>query len=227
MPPQKSNSKNSHIRFLQLEKRVIILLIVVFSIMLTLVILNNTDFDSLIKKAVKDDGVKQNSIYFYPPDYESDIFTDSTYMSKNRLIYYSANGLTFPLMDNDDISTAGECGEFFVKYFDILTHGRSECYNAIFTNEYYDLGNKPLDSFTMQKIYNIKVELLTNGIVAEKGSFYGKNYYCFKVSYCIMQNDGTFRNDMPSDTVVPQYIELINIGTEILINSVAKITYTD
>lgn len=209
------------------KKRLIILFVISVVIMIVLTVLNNIDFDALLDKITEKDNDREHDIFFFDPDYESNIFENEEYLSKNRLINYSDGALTYPLIDKDDIAAAGGCGEFFIKYFDLLTKGDAEEYNALFTPEYYTEGNEPLKQFTMQKIYNITAELIFSQTITEKGNHHGDTLYCFKVSYCIMQNDGTFRSDMPSDTIVPQYLELIDDGQTILINSVSKLSYND
>jgi hypothetical protein len=46
--------------------------------------------------------------------------------------------------------------------------------------------------------------------------------YTFRTSYKIMANDGTFRPDMPSDTAVPEILELLYNGEIYRINSIIK-----
>ena len=73
----------------------------------------------------------------------------------------------------------------------------------------------------MQKIYDAEVEKLTE-LLIESGKYNGWTRYTYKINYKIMANDGTFRSDMPSDTAVPQIMELLKTEDIIKINSIIK-----
>lgn len=189
--------------------------------MIILIILNNINYDVDMSEwfggRITEETVK---IHFSNPDYESNIYDNSVYMSKNRHIVYIENPYSSIITENNN--EYGDIGNFFLAYIKALTDGNAEIYNNFFTDDYYkDKNNKKFEKFTMQKIYDIEIEKLSDDLI-ENGEYKGQTRYTFKVSYKIMANDGTFRSDMPSDTAVPQILELLNTHDILKINSIIK-----
>lgn len=58
----------------------------------------------------------------------------------------------------------------------------------------------------MQKIYDIRVDLNDKKSAEVDGK--QTTLYCYMVSYKIMNNNGTFRGDVGSDTAKPLYFEI-------------------
>ena len=76
----------------------------------------------------------------------------------------------------------------------------------------------------MQKVYDIYVELIKNtDIKLDNGS--DAIEYVYKISYKILENDGTFRRDIESDAARPQFYTVIDDGISLLITDVSY-TYT-
>jgi len=161
--------------------------------------------------------------YFYPADYDVNIFEDEEYLGKNRYIEYK-RGAVSVLITNDNFDEYGRPLVFFNEYFNAVINGDVEKYNAFFSEDYKNEDNKRFEGFTMQRIYNITVELLSETVI-EEGKYYGYNRYIFKVSYMILRNDGTFRDDMGSDGSVPLNFEILDDKKNIFINSISKYIY--
>lgn len=202
-------------------KKTILVLSAAVLTMIILIILNNIDYDVDMSEWFGGRKTEETEkIHFSNPDYESNIYDNAVYMSKNRHIVYIENPYSSIITENNN--EYGEIGDFFLTYIKTLTDGNAEIYNNFFTEVYYkDNNNKKFDKFTMQKIYDIEIEKLSEDLI-ENGDYKGQIRYTFKISYKIMANDGTFRSDMPSDTAVPQIFELLNTNDRIKINSIIK-----
>ncbi|MHB1154684.1 MAG: hypothetical protein ACYCWE_21680 [Eubacteriales bacterium] len=203
------------------NKKIIFILFSAVLIMFLLVLLNNINFDVDMSKMFggrkSEETVK---IHFAQPDYESNIYENVEYMSKNRYIVYTEDPFTSIITETNN--EYGNIGKFFLNYFKTLTDGNAELYNNFFTDAYFeDKENKIYDKFTMQKLYDAEVEKLSETLM-ESGEYSGSIRYTFKISYKIMANDGTFRSDMPSDIAVPQIAEILYNNEAFKINSIIK-----
>jgi hypothetical protein len=199
-------------------KKIIAVLAAAIILMIILLLLNNINYDVDMFGRRQTEPAKK--IVFSIPDYESDIYENSEYMAKNRFILYKEDPYTTVITET--INEYGSLGMFFLDYFKVLRDGDAEAYNGFFTDDYFeDKNNTRYTEFTMQKIYDAEVEKLTESLI-ESGEYDGWTRYTYKISYKIMANDGTFRSDMPSDTLVPQIMELLSIDNYIKINSIIK-----
>lgn len=142
------------------------------------------------------------SYIFYPSNYNLDVTTDEVYMGLNRYVYYKNGGETFAVTDGNYLQY-GKAVDFFGTYFDTVIAGDWETYNTYFTDHYYE-SNEPYKLFAPQMLYDILIEQLSQTENKD-----GTVVYTFNVSYKIHRNDGTFRNDIDSDSKKPLYYELI------------------
>lgn len=142
------------------------------------------------------------SYNFYEADFDRDVTKDEYYMQFDRYVHYKNGNVSVAVLD-DEIDEYNNAVKFFVEYFRIVTHGETEKYNELFTEKYYE-SNEPYVAFTPQMIYNIEVEQLSE---TELGD--GSDKWAFNVTYMIYRNDGTFRNDLDSDSSKKLYFELI------------------
>ena len=157
------------------------------------------------------------SLSFYPADYDEDIFTDEEYMAQNRYISYTKGMNTFTITD-DDYDAYDPTVGFFADYFNTVINGDYENYNSYFSEEYFkNQSNK--ERFTPQKLYDIEIKNKSTTINEEDGS----TSYIYYVDYKIMKNNGTFRNDMESDSIRTLVYQLImSDDGEILINYIGR-----
>ena len=117
----------------------------------------------------------------------------------------------------------GEPLVLFAEYFDSARHGDAGRLNALFTDEYWKEHDKYSD-FTMQRIYNIEITLLSDAAIND-GDYKGYRRRTYDISYMIMKNDGLFRSDMSSDSAVPLVFELLTYGDSTKINSITAYNY--
>lgn len=203
------------------NKKIIFILFSAVILMFLLILLNKINFNVDMSELFGGRKTEETEkIYLAQPDYESDIYENPEYMSKNRYIVYIENPFTSIITETNN--EYGNIGKFFLDYFKTLTDGNAKLYNNFFTDAYFeDKDNKIYDKFTMQKLYDAEVEKLSETLI-ESGEYSGWIRYTFKLSYKIMANDGTFRSDMPSDIAVPQIVELLYNNETFKINSIIK-----
>lgn len=178
----------------------------------------NFNFGKLHKETeqVEYDGKGQHRISLYDPDWESDIFLNPDWLDKNRYITYTENGMSLTLVDYD-YASCGKPVEMFGEYVDALMHGDAEKVNSFYTESYFET-HKKLEKITMQKLYNIEVEYISQSDITLDG--HAVVQYIYKFTYMIMENDGTFRGDLVSDAMKPQYYTLIEDGDTIKISDI-------
>jgi len=211
------------------KRAIIIVFFSLIGIMIVLIVLNFL-MDKLNEIPVKD-IIPQKSAEtesavkykFHDPDYEENILEDADYLDKNRYIEYTNGAVSVTIADGK-FSEFGKPLVFFNEYFTSVINGDHNTYNSFFTDEYYkDKTHIPYEKFTMQRVYNINVELIQESVI-QSGDNYGDTMYIFRVAYMIMKNDGTFRKDMGSDGAVPLLFELIYDfnGEKCVINNISK-----
>lgn len=150
------------------------------------------------------------------PDWDTDIFTLGSYLEKPRYINYKTLGSQTVGITDEKYGRYGDGLEFLGQYFDALMHGDHELVNSMHSEEWLH-SHGYYEEFTMQKIYDITVELLREYVTQiESGEYI--TVYDYAVSYKIMKNDGTFRRDIYSDSVRTLYFEVTDNDEELKIN---------
>ncbi len=140
--------------------------------------------------------------YLSTPDWDENIFEDEEYLKKDRSIYYTSNNVTLRLDDDGDFNSAGPIALFFREYFNAVINGDHEKYNSLLTDLYKEeYGEKA--PFTMQKIYEIEIIDLNCVNYLNDGKPNQIIVYEFDVEYRIMENNGTYRNNLTSDSKRP------------------------
>ncbi len=178
-------------------------IIIAFAAMLAVVVVAYVIVPGIAKLAEyiesrNDDGYKSDymddikSLSFYPADYNENIFEDEEYMGLNRYLSYTKGSDTYTITD-DDYSRYDITVGFFAEYFDSVINGEYETYNNYFTEEYFE-ENSNKTRFTPQKLYDINVKFKSTSTVD------GATSYIYYVTYKIFENNGTFRNDIESNS---------------------------
>lgn len=165
-------------------------------------------------------------INYYEPDYDADIFADADYLALNRTLKYVIPDDTSSVslvLDEYEQSELTEGQRFFVRYFDALTHGDSDAYHTMFTDEYVAEPNGfekyPAErTFPMQRVYDVTVTELARTVPGDEAYVYnGKPavFGVYEVRYKILKNDGELRYDLPEGGEVPMIFELTttDVGT--------------
>ncbi len=151
----------------------------------------------------------QHRLSLYEPDWESDIFENRRWLDLNRYVAYVEGGMTVTLVDGD-YASYGEPVAFLADYCDALMHGDAERLNSFYSDEYWK-SHERYDKITMQKLYDIKIQVIENS----------DTRYVYKLTYKIMENDGTFRDDMVSDAERPQFYTMVETANGLAITDVS------
>lgn len=221
------NSENKDVKKVNKQKRGII---IAFAAMLSVVIIAYVIVPGISMLAEyiesqKDDGYKSDymddikSLSFYPADYDENIFEDEEYMSLNRYLSYTKGSDTYTITDSEYSRYDVTVG-FFAEYFDSVINGEYETYDEYFTDEYFE-ENSNKSRFTPQKLYDINVKFKSTKAVD------GATSYIYYVTYKIFENNGTFRNDIESDSARMLVYELYVYDDDtVLINYIGRNTPT-
>ena len=113
----------------------------------------------------------QTDFDFHFADFDKNIFEDKEYLELNRDIAYK-EGATTILITDGEYEKYGPVVAFFAEYIDSIIRGDHERYNTFFAEEYLDAHGKK-DVFTMQQLYNIKLEYL----MAREMELDGETYF--------------------------------------------------
>lgn len=163
------------------------------------------------------------TIIFHEIDYNENIFQDAVYMGMDRNIYICDinTGITESLEEHD-YANYGPDVKFMANFVNFIIEGNAVAYNDCFSDNYYsDINNDPKESFTMQKLYNIKLTKISEE-KSDNGDY--TEYYYF-LEYMIYQNNGSFRMDIESDASVAQYITLIDKDSDYKIDELVRSYY--
>ena len=209
------------------KKKALTIFLILGIAVIVLPLLNMIDFNALLPdESEQQSGQTVTTVtlgdhHFTEPDYDEDIMADKDYLEKNRYLHYSYENETFEVVS--DPARYGSLCQFFYNYFESAKAGDHKTYNSLFTEEYLEKNGEK--QFAPQKIYNIQVTCfrsvyLENGDV--NGKYKGYTVYYFDVSYNILDNNGTLRNDFLGDEGTrPLVFEVIEGDGQIKISSVS------
>lgn len=204
----------------------VIVLAILFVLLLGLNILSSMDlgdkFKGLFGLDTEAETKRPTSILFYVPDYEENILEDPEYLSLNHFITYTENNSTSSLPEDTDFSKYGEGLALLNECLQAAIRGDDEGYNACFTDAYFE-ENPEITEFTMQRIYDIEIDLLSSTLLYENTPDETMRYE-YRVKYKIQKNNGTFRWDFGSDVSKPEIYEIVvpDSTGEAKINSVSQ-----
>ena len=202
--------------------RAVAIIVVIFAAAgLLYVVFSYIDSASKQKEAERLANIREKvpSYVFFEPDYDENIFDDKAYIAKNRSVAYTDGNMTLTITDGDFSRFPLQLA-FMNDYLQNIINGRVDEFNAQHSEVYYEK-YEPKDSFTMQKLYNIEVELLESYEMTVSAS--AIRYDEYLVSYMIKNPNGTFRNDLPEESYVPQIIKVRTEGNgTILIDDVQR-----
>lgn len=159
---------------------------------------------------------------FVEPDFEYDILKDPAYLELDRSVHHADGGVEV-VMDATNRQALGKCAMMLEEMIGYIVAGDVERYNALLTQRYIEAKGVQ-EPFAMQQVYNIHLEAGE----AEQKTEDGKTvaYRIYYVSYCIRQNNGTFRRDIGSDESRTQIILLTDREDGVVkIDSISYIGY--
>ncbi len=200
------NTENNQKDIKKIKKKRMLIAIIIVSVLgvISYVLLENPQIfeKKEVKKATSMYSDKLYSYIFHKCEDDFDVTTDEWYMQLDRSLHYKSGNVSVMVLD-EELSGYNNAVKFFKTYFETVVAGDEETYNTYFTDRYYE-NNDPYISFAPQMIYDIEVEQLS-----EKSHDDGTTSWSFNVKYKIHKNNGTFRNDLDSDSTKTLYYELI------------------
>ena len=195
------------------KKRMITALVIIFAVAivaLAVLLIDNSTADT--PNDTKNDETTLRPLLAIP-NWGEDIFEDEDWLDKNRYITYVDGGMSVTITD-EIYDGYGICVDFMALYFEALKRGNAEALCGFYADEYFT-DNYRWDEITMQRVYDIKLEYISALDTASETT------YVYKVSYKIMKNDGTFRNDVKSDAERPEFYTIVDNGSDIKITDVS------
>ena len=174
----------------------------------------------------------ETTILYHKADFSENIYDDSVYLELlgPYVMYYKKDDVEISLTEND-LEKQGIWAEFFYDYVEVIKNGDNTTYNSYFFDEYYKTHQK-MSEFTMQKIYDLRVEELDVNVNLDENEYdwvykNGLEPVCFNVKYKIRHNNGTFRMGVSSDTYQSQlYILALDRKNNIKIIDIVAFTPT-
>ena len=160
---------------------------------------------------------------FYKPDFNEDIFTDEEYVSliENGILEYDNASNSINPVNSENADEYGDAVKLLVDFVYSIINGDNKRYNSFFSNEYFKT-HKEKSTFTMQKVYDGTITYYSVESVSNGGSNYTK--YIYKLSYSILKNNGTFRNDIGEDQKT-QYIVITDREGTLKIDAISTSKY--
>ncbi|HBF15893.1 MAG TPA: hypothetical protein DDW30_09515 [Clostridiales bacterium] len=139
-----------------------------------------------------------SSIRFYPP-YDGDIRTAEIYTRLDRQFYlYDANYGSTDALSESAIDADPEL-RFLRAYFNCLIDGDAAGLRALLAS---DANGFTIPDFAQQMVYDMKVTRV--GETEESGDL----RVTYRLEYRIQRNNGTYRRDVGSDAMRPEYLTL-------------------
>ena len=205
-----------------IKKRIMITVVIMAAILLVMYLL--TLILPLLSSNVKNKQEEGTADFnFYTPDFDENIFEDEEYMAliANGVLKYDNAANSIIQLNSDNAGEHGDAVKFLVDFVDSIIDGDNTRYNSFFSKEYFKT-NKEKSKFTMQKIYDGTITYYSAEGVTDKGNNYTK--YIYKLSYSILDNNGTFRNDIGEDQKT-QYIVITNREGSLKIDAISTSKY--
>jgi len=143
----------------------------------------------------------KGNVFLYNPDFNSDIMNEEEYVSLDRTIRFTDGAVTYDIAGDNYVNAANECQVFLVEYIRALVAGDGEKLQSMYSSELIKELEIP-KIITEQRIYDCLFSHISIEEVKENGERFYR--YEVKVEYKIMRNDGTFRDDLASDSIKPQ-----------------------
>lgn len=213
------NSSFSDAKDVSKTKKRLLIILLVCGVALAVLLLASLLIDRITENKKFEEITKNLDYKFATADFNENIYEDSDYMEliENGFLYFTdaSNNLTVGY-EKEEAEKYGEDVVFLTKYIYTVIEGNADEYNAMFSDLYYK-DNDPLERFTMQKIYDVYLTKVLESNITEDGLTY--RTYRYTVEYKILDNNGTFRNDIGTGSR-KQYFTITDRSGELLIDAV-------
>ena len=174
--------------------------IVVLAVMLVLSAVLNMIQDRRQAELEQAAQAAQGTLIFPDPDWYANIFEDEYYMSLDRGVWYDDGAVRTVITEQNRELYPVEV-QFMFDVVQMIINGEYDDYNDIFSDEYWE-GIQARDrywdlrlDFPMQRLHNIEIAIIGRTETSVD----------MRLTYMILRNDGTFRNDLPfsHETITP------------------------
>ena len=148
-----------------------------------------------------------------------DIMEYDKYLDRNRLIMLNdAQSGVGTSLNEKNYNRHGEGAALLYKLIGAIIAGDSDAYNSL-----VDESVGHYESFTQQQLYDIKItkESQTD-IEGESGDY---TEYVFTLEYKIQENNGSFKNNLLSDTARPHKIVINDSTGKLLVMDIIEPNY--
>lgn len=176
----------------------------------------------LLGKENTNSRVPKYDFIFHEVDFDTDILSDPEYLALDRSVSLKLGNQTVTI--DDGYRSENGTIEFMLKYLNCIIAGDYNSYKNFFSKLYFETENVP-EIFTMQRVYEITVEYISETAVTESN----KNYteYRLSLDYKINRNNGTLRNDMGSDCIRTQYFLITDREGSLMIDTIKSFDKVD
>ena len=184
------------------KKILLVMLCIVGAIVILLAAIKLIEFFLLSSNS--EPTVPETDEPFYAT-YEGDIMENPDYLGLDRFVYYCDNLLGLGLTQAIGEENRDEFDStvlFLYDYVQTVIAGDNETYNRYFNENYFEKRD-PQGGFSPQMLYNIKILFDETEIDSN-----GDKLMTYRLDYMIYRNDGTFRRDVGSDAIAPQFVTL-------------------
>lgn len=149
------------------------------------------------------------TIMYHPADFSENIYDDEAYLELigPYVMHYKKDDVERSLTYSE-LESCGVWAEFFYDFIEDIKNGDNTAYNSYFFDDYFK-NHLKMNEFTMQKIYDLRIEELDVNIKLDETEYSWVTENAlepmyFNVKYKIRQNNGSFRLGVSSDTYQPQ-----------------------
>jgi hypothetical protein len=184
------------------KKKKIIKGMLIFSVVVIVLyaIVSLLDPETLFLRRETQDKDMPQDISFYPIDDPFNTPDNEEYLEyDSRMFYHNPFEGTTYSVEPETLEQENEDIVFFYQYFEAIRTGNTQAYADLFSSAYRE---EIASNFTPQLLYDITVYPQT-----ESGEIVS-----YRLEYRIFRNNGTFRDDVGSDTVRSQQIVLTKEG---------------
>ncbi|MBR6411195.1 MAG: hypothetical protein IKS35_07415 [Clostridia bacterium] len=210
-PPGKQRDRAVVIRILKIAGFTVGAIVIVYLILILA--------EHLVQNRSKQPARETETYYFYPADYEEDISQDQVYMGLDRSVYYTIPNMgTTESLDNENLPQHDGYVNFLYQMIQFIISGDRDGYQSCLSqNCLSEMKISEIPEFTAQKLYNIEItEYRTDE----------ENSRVYILEYMIYRNNGTFRQDIGSNSSRKQYLTVILTDGTYKIDSIVNYTTT-
>ena len=146
-----------------------------------------------------------------------DIMEYDKYLARNRAVMlYDINSGVTQSIDGSTYKNHGKGVTLMYEMIQAVIAGDSDRYNSMLADDL-----RHYESFTQQQLYDIRITAESQTVIEDKNGNYTE--YVFTLEYKIQENNGTFKDNLLSDTSRPHTVILNDSTGELLIMDIIDV----